>query len=46
MALAMKESSYAITLPALNRTFEFKFSAAFLPALVLAGRLTFGFYFR
>ncbi len=45
MALAMKESSYAITLPGLDRTIEFKFSAALLPALVLAGRLTFGFYF-
>ena len=45
MALAMKETSYRVRVPALNRTFEFKFSAALLPAMVLAGRLTFGFYF-
>ncbi len=45
MALAMKETTYSITLPALDRTFEFKYSAALLPLLVLGGRLTFGFYF-
>ena len=41
----MKETTYVVRVPALDRTFEFKYSAAVLPLLVLAGRLTFGFYF-
>lgn len=52
MAIAVKaklpkinESSYVTRLPGVERTFEFKFHAAFLPGLVLVGRLLFGFFF-
>ena len=41
----IKESHYATRLPGLERTFEFRFHAAFLPGLVLIGRLLFGFFF-
>ncbi len=41
----MKETTYVVRVPALDRTFEFNYSTAVLPLLVLAGRLTFGFYF-
>lgn len=43
--LSMKENSYTIKAPFIAREFEFRYSAAFLPLLVLLGRLTFGFYF-
>ncbi len=41
----MKENTYVVRVPALDRKFEFNYSPAVLPLLVLAGRLTFGFYF-
>ena len=52
MAIALKrrlpridETTYSTRLPGLQRTFEFRFHAAFLPGLVLVGRLLFGFFF-
>ncbi len=39
----MKETTYTVT--ALGRAFQFRYSAAVLPALLLLGRLSFGFYF-
>lgn len=43
--LSMKETSYTLRAPVIDREFEFTYSAAFLPILVLLGRVTFGFYF-
>jgi thiosulfate dehydrogenase [quinone] large subunit len=45
MSLALHESTYTIAVPVIGKTFEFRYSAAALPALLLLGRLTFGFYF-
>ena len=39
----MKERTYTLSL--FGRTFEFRHSAAALPALLFLGRLSFGFYF-
>lgn len=41
----MNETTYTVKVPGLERAFEFTYSAAALPLLTLAGRLTFGFYF-
>ena len=41
----MNETTYTVRVPMLERAFEFTYSAAALPLLALAGRLTFGFYF-
>lgn len=43
--LSLRETSYTLKAPIIEREFEFRYSAAFLPLLVLLGRLTFGFYF-
>ncbi|MCH7835822.1 MAG: DoxX family protein [Chloroflexi bacterium] len=45
MALKLQESTYSVHVPLIDRTFEFKYSAALVPALVLGGRLSFGWIF-
>ncbi len=42
---AVNESTYTMSVPGIRRTFEFRYHAAFLPLLVLVGRLLFGFFF-
>ncbi len=41
----LQESTYSVHVPLIDRTFEFKYSAAVLPLLLLAGRLSFGWIF-
>ncbi len=41
----LQESTYSVHVPLIERTFEFKYSAALVPALLLAGRLSFGWIF-
>lgn len=38
-------TTYTFRAPFIDREYEFTYSVAFLPLLVLLGRLTFGFYF-
>jgi thiosulfate dehydrogenase [quinone] large subunit len=45
MAIALNETNQTVRVPVLNRSFDFRFSAAFVPLLALGGRLVFGFYF-
>ncbi len=41
----LEESTYSVHVPLIDRTFEFKYSAAVMPALLLGGRLSFGWIF-
>lgn len=41
----LRETTYSVSLRGFTRSFEFSFHPAFLPVLVLTGRLLFGFYF-